>query len=186
MTPEEIVAGAAEAAPSAMNRIVEEAEALLAVQEEIREAEEHLKALKRVENNLAATILPDIMQSAGMGLGDAIDHDGWRIRLEDFVRGSFPKDPEKSAAAKEKLEEYGGEGILKSVVAVELPAGSNDLAEKVAANVRMYFGIPASISETVHPSTLAAFARERMKNGEEVDSEALGLFVQRRVKVRKA
>ena len=186
MTPEEIVAGAVEAAPSAMSRIVEEAEALLTVQEEIREAEEYVKALKRRENEIAATILPDIMQSAGMGLGDAIDHDGWRIRLEDFVRGSFPKDPEKSAAAKEKLEEYGALDILKNVVSCELPAGEHAKARNIANFIAGTYGVEAATVPTVHPSTLAAFARERMKNGDEVDSEALGLFVQRRVKVRKA
>ena len=73
------------------------------------------------------------------------------------------------------LVERRAEGIIKHVLTSDFNVGSLPEAEKAyRALSRLKSANPELVSK-VHPQTLAAFARQRIRNGEEVALEVLGL-----------
>jgi hypothetical protein len=158
---------------------------LAALQEKISEAhglekiidrmEDDLKAAKLSLHNLKTKIIPDQMTELGLS---ELAGDGWRLKIGDLVSGSIPKDPIKRARAIRWLEDHGGGDLIKTNVAVQFGRSGHNEASDLVAGLRER-GMEPKVESTVHPQTLQAFARERMKNGEHIDAEVLGLYTTR-------
>ena len=84
------------------------------------------------------------------------------------------------------IENNGGKEIIKSTLTAEFEKGAGNLERKnMAAEALSEMGVPFIDAETVHPMTLAAFAREKLKGGEEVPIESLGLYAGRQAKITR-
>ena len=144
--------------------------------DQIEQMEEAVKEARAELNDLRHTALPDLMASAQL-LSFKLN-DGTIIKVEDFCSGSLPKDPTKKAAAIALLEVYGAGSMIKTDVEVTFEKHQHARALAVADELRAK-GLTVDVVEGVHPQTLQAFARERLRNGEQVDTAALGLYVGR-------
>ena len=113
---------------------------------------------------------------AEAGVGDVFSLDsGEVIKLMSFVHGSLPKTPDEKLAAFEELEKLEAVDLIKTVVKVNFGKTEKAEAELAVAKLKE-IGIEAQTDETVHPQTLAAFARELLADGKEIDLEVLGLY----------
>lgn len=148
----------------------------------IDELEASLKVNKAELMTLTHKAIPDALAAAGTSSFTTTT--GVKITIKDVMHGTLPKDDQKRAIAIRWLEENGGKSIIKSELVCEFEKGSGNLEKKNrAAEALADMGVPFADRESVHPQTLCAFAREKIKNGEEVPTELLGLYAGRMAKI---
>lgn len=133
-----------------------------------------MKAASARLHHLRSKAIPEAMAEAGIGDLFSLE-DGHTITLLQYVSGTLPKDPEKRAAALEKIESIGGGALIKTQFAMAFGKGEKEDADALLALLHNN-DFHAEVSEGVHPQSLQAFAREKLKNGEEMPLEELGLF----------
>jgi len=150
---------------------------------QIDELDAELGKLKAEYTDLRQRVLPDAM--ARVGLARFVLDDGTEIKVEEFVGGGIPKDPEAKQRALDWLIEHEASSLIKT--SVNLTFGRNQYDEAVAlADDLKAKGLPVDIGTGVHPQTLHAFIRERLRRGESVDQTVLGVFVGRVAKFKGA
>lgn len=162
-----------------VTRLAEEAQSL---QNIIADLEDEVKERKRQLNDILQRQLPDMF--AEIGIDEIRTKDGTKFVIRDFVSGSLPKDEFGKRVALEWLEQHGGADIIKATVNLAFGKDEYEVAREIAADLEAR-GYNPSTDLGVHASTLAAFARDRLKNGEEVNTEILGLHIGRHAKIVK-
>jgi hypothetical protein len=153
------------------------------IKSQIDEAEEYVKSLKQELRTLEMNQIPLLMAEAGVS--EFKTDDGSKVTIKDIVSGSLPKDPMERQKALEWIESQDAGDLIKNTVAVELGRGSHNEAGAIKDFLHQ-MGVEFKSDETVHPQTLAAWARERMKKGEDVPADLLGLFIGRAAKINPA
>lgn len=156
------------------------AQELVTLEKQIKDLEQLLKQLSGRANELKIKSLPDKM--AEVGLSEFKTPQGDRIKVEDFVSGSLPKDPEKRSKAIAAIESMGGESIIRNELLLAFEKSQHNEAMALVDDLRQR-GFAAEVTSGIHPQTYLAFVREHLRNGDEVDAEALGIFVGRKTKV---
>lgn len=166
-------------APVTLEQIKEVGKRAVALSAEIEEIEKGLKAKKGELNDILQAKLPMMM----VGAPSITLDDGTTIKIGNFVSGALPKDPEGKRAAIDWLEQNEGGGIIKTEVSIEF--AKYEEAKKLADQLREN-GYEIGFDTGVHAQTLAAFVRERIENGDPVDTKVLGVFVGRHAKLTKS
>jgi hypothetical protein len=164
-----------------LERLVKMAQELVDQEQLIKDLEENLTTAKRVANKLKTTDLPDLMAEVGMASFKLPS--GYAVAVEDFVSGSLPKEPEKRQGAIHWLEENGAEALIRTEVMLEFSKSEHNEALSLIADLEEKGYEPES-KMGIHPQTLLAHVRERLRNGEEVPLETLGLYAGRVAKVK--
>lgn len=168
------------ASESALAALLEQAEELVSLERQIKEVDDLLTTLTKRANLLKTSVIPDRM--AEVGLSEFKTPAGDRVRVEDFVSGSLPKEPEARAAAIKRLEEWGAEDIIKNEIQVFFEKKQHNAAMAIADEIREQ-GFSCEVKSGVHPQTYLAFMRERLAEGEEVNAQEMGIFIGRKTKV---
>jgi hypothetical protein len=151
-------------------------EEALGLQAAIAQMEADLKAFTDQYNYICQSRIPDLMTSMSM---PEVTFKGWKVQVKEFISGNLPKkeeDPEGHARGIDWIVNAGGGGIIKTEVAVQFGRSQHNEALDLAAKLNEQ-GFPAVCDSGVHVQTLWAFARERLKNGDDLDLDVLGLFV---------
>jgi hypothetical protein len=164
--------GAAQAAPDTLANLNASLEEAVALELMCEQMEEDLKAAKKTLQAMKTGRIPDLM--AEMQMEECV-HNGWRVKIADFVSGSLPADPDKRARAIIWLEQNEGGGLIKTEVSIEFGKSQHDEAIEIAEQLKAE-GYAPKVDSGVHSATLQAFARERIKNGDSIDTEVLGLY----------
>lgn len=162
--------------------VQEMANRLLAAIAEAEAIEEQLKQANEVVRRISMEELPELMGSVGMK--EFTLEDGTKLKVTDVVQGSLPKDNLKKQVAIRWLVDNGHEGLIKDFLAAQFEKGQGEIAEKFLAAM-LKEGVNAERDRTVHPQTLAAFAREQLANSVDVPLETLGLWSGKKVRVTK-
>lgn len=145
--------------------------------------EEQVKELRLAYNDMRQRVLPEAM--AKLGLLKFSLEDGTEIKVEEFVGGGLPKEAEAKEKAIDWLVENGAGGIIKTGVSLTFGRDQYDEALALTADLKAK-GLPVEMGTGVHPQTLHAFVRERLRNGEPLDQQTLGVFVGRVAKFKGA
>lgn len=151
----------------------------LALKEELDDLDALVKVKKGRENEIKTKLLPDAMAEAGMS--EFKTPEGAKISVEDFVAGSLPKEPAERAEAIKEIEAGGGEAMLKSTLTLWFEKSAHNEMLALADDLRGR-GLAPVVESSVHPQTLLAWVRERLRGGEPVDLQKLGLFSGRKAK----
>jgi hypothetical protein len=149
----------------------------------IQIGEEEMDKLRKQLNELRFSQLPDLMLEAGLTAFRLTDNS--TVRVEDYVQGSLPKDKANRAAAIIVLETNGGEALIKNQVIANFERKEHNAALAIARELQDR-GLAVSLQQDVHHSTLQAFVREKLKHGESLPYEKLGIFVGRRAVIKPA
>ncbi len=143
-----------------------------------------LDFIKKRLHHLRTVQVPEAMSAAQLSefkLAEG-EYEGVKVKVGDFVSGSLPKDDTKRQKAVQLLEKYGAASLIKDTVVIEVPkAKGNEIHHLLSEIAKM--GFTAERRSDVHQQSLTAFARERLRKGEDVDAETLGLFVGRSTKL---
>lgn len=144
----------------------------VALEIQLEQLDADAAAARSTLNELKTKRIPELLVELQM---TELVRDGWKVKLADFVSGSLPKEDGPRQKAIDWLEANDGGALIKTDISLTFAKSQHDeakaLAERLAAE-----GFAAEMSSGVHASTLQAFARERLKNGEPVDTEVLGLY----------
>lgn len=155
-----------------------------------------LKDLKEQLHKITTETLPATMARAGTSLYAVDDGPmiGWKVEVKPFVGGALigpkPDDDEAERIEKTKKREAAFEwfrsveagDLIKNILVAEFGKGEDNKAGEVKEKLNE-IGVNFEITTSIHPQTLLSFVRERMKNGEEVPLEDLGLFAGRNAKL---
>jgi len=157
---------------SELTRVVALAELLKTQKHELEgltmQVDDAKKALLKTERE----DLPNLM--AEVGLTEIKLEDGTIVSIKEEVDASISV--AKRPAAVAWLNENGFGGIIKTEVSVTFGAGSHDAAEELKTFLAEEGYETAEMSETVHPSTLKAFVRERLAAGTAIPFDTFGIF----------
>lgn len=167
--------GEAQASPDALDRLNQKLIEAIELKESVDQMEADLKAAKLSLNNMNTVVIPDMMAQMGM---DEVTQRGWNIKVGEFVSGSLPKDDAARAKAIKWLEDHDAGELIKTNVSVVFGRSQHGDAVEIAKEIEAHGYAPA-LESTVHPQTLQAFARERLKDGQPLDTETLGLYTGR-------
>lgn len=161
-----------------LHKLLEEA---IALDRLVEQQEEDLKNSKGVLHRLRTARIPDLMTELQM---TELTFRGWKVQVDDFVSGSLPKDEAKRAAAISWLEAHDASGLIKTEISVQFGRSEHNLATSVYQQL-VESGHTTTMEATVHAQTLQSFARQRIKGGEDIDPEVLGLYVGKVAKMKE-
>lgn len=142
---------------------------------------QQLSTLKEELQTVTHTLIPGAMSSAGVE--EFTTTAGVKVSLKEFVRGSLPRDEDKRHNAMLWLEQHGASDLFKHLIKCEFARGDKDTVNAIHDQL-VELGVTFDQKEDVHPQTLYAYVRERMRNGEEVPLDLLGLHAGRMAKVK--
>jgi hypothetical protein len=161
------------------------AKALIHEQARIEFYTKKLTEAKQAANKIEENDLPELMTSVGMTSFKL--ESGHTIEVKDIVSGSL-SEPKREGGLK-WLKANGHAGIIKHEFLVELPESVvKDVKKAAALKASMEkLGVKVVDKETVHPQTLMAWARERLKDPATAGfpKETLGIYVGRRATVKQ-
>lgn len=180
----DIMAQAVAQAPEADLKSVRKLAArLVAIEDEISQYEAQIAALKKEREEVRIRTLPGIMFELGI---DSVSIDNHNCTLEPLVQATLPKDPQQRREAVEWLVDNGHGGVVKRELKVDLPKGDAVTEERVRDAVTAAApGLVVSTAYNVHHSSYTALAKQLVKQGVQVPTELLGVYVGSIVRVDK-
>jgi len=149
------------------------------VEQQIEDAEEHLKALKQEKHKLSVENIPALMDEMGV---ERLDVDGVTVERKMIVSASIP------AARKDEafswLRDNGLDDIIKNDVTCSFGKGEDNVAGDVVGLLQER-GFDPKTKTHVHPSTLKAFVKERITDGKPIDLDMFGAFISNAAQIKR-
>lgn len=166
---------------SSLDRLHELCDEAIALEAIVESMENDLSAIKANLNGIKTKKLPDIMKELSL---EKIVRNGREISIHNFVSGSLPKEEDCRADAIKWLEDNGGAGLIKTELSMSFGKGERDAANRTFEMLKKSTNKDVHMETGVHASTLQSFAREKLKKGEEIDTDKLGLFTGSTTKIK--
>ena len=154
----------------------------LKMETEIEIAEVDIQNKKEKLRKLSEEIIPARMTELGMSSTTMVD--GSKVDVVENIYVSIPKDPDKSRACYEWLENNGLGDIIKNQVGMSFGKGENQEAKLLEDTIKNLGFIP-EVKVSVHPSTLKATVRQLIKDGKTVPDNMFSLFIGQKTKITK-
>lgn len=152
---------------------------LRAIEDDIAEAENHLKFLKQQKHKVSSDVIPQMMDEMGI---ERVDVDGLTCTKKQVVSASIPK--ERLAEAFDWLRSEGCDDIIKNEVSVTFDRGKDNEAGH-AVGILENLGLHPDQKTFIHPMTLKGFVRERLENGQPIDLDLFGAFVSNVAQIKR-
>ena len=152
---------------------------LKGVEQEIADAEQHLKALKDEKHKLSMENIPALMDEMGV---ERVDVDGVTVTRKLVIHASIPA--ERKDEAFQWLRDNNLDDIIKNDVLLSFGKGEDNVAGDVVGMLRER-GFDPTQKTHVHPSTLKAFVKERFTSGKPIDLDLFGAFVANAAEIRR-
>ena len=152
---------------------------LRVVEQEVEDAETHLKALKQERQKLSTQMIPDLMDEMGV---ERVDVDGLTVTKKQIVAASIPVD--KRELAFDWLRDRGLDDIIKNDVVCSFGRGQDNLAKDAFWTLKDK-GLEPSTKTHIHPMTLKAFVKDRVEQGQEIDLDLFGAFLTNAVEIKR-
>jgi hypothetical protein len=157
---------------------------------DIKRNEDLINRMKARRHLLATVDLPEAMTEMGSSYTELSDGSGLICSVDFKVVGSLPKrdNPDARYAAIEYLRENDGEDIIKARLEVEFGKGNIRAANKLrrVLETRHMTDQPVNVDCDVHPQTLMAWGRERVKQNRPIKFEMVGLMGMTMATVKKS
>lgn len=145
----------------------------------IRNLQAELDAAEDDYKQIVEERIPEIMDEVGMA--KLVTDSGREIMVEEKIRASLSGEFRESAL--KWLEDNGFASIVKHEVVVRFGKGEQGEADALCRYVTEA-DYEVRQNKKVEPSTLSAFVREQLRDGEELPSQFFNIFRQRKAKVK--
>ena len=152
----------------------------VALEEEMEQLAEQLKAKATAARKLSQEIIPARMSE--LGLESLTLSDGSSIKIKQLVHASIPVKYREEAF--KWLRDHGHGDIIKNQVSATFGKGEDDLASNFIDKIEE-LGYQPQQNLSVHSSTLKAFVREQITKGNELPMDKFGVFVGAETKISK-
>ena len=155
----------------------------LQLEDVIQKIEENLKEKKEHLRKLSGETIPEKM--AELGMTSTTMYDGSKVEVVEDIYVSIPKDPQKSAACYEWLEDNGLGDIIKNSVGISFGKGEGNMATHLQETIKE-MGLIPEVKVSVHPSTLKATVKKLHEEGKlSVPDNTFSLFIGQKTKITK-
>ena len=152
---------------------------LRSLEQQISDAEDHIKALKQQKHSLSTEIIPNMMDSMGV---ERVDVDGVSVVRKSVVHASIPA--ARKDEAFEWLRKNNLDDIIKNDVTCSFGKGQDNEAGHVLGQLREQ-GYDPMQKTHIHPMTLKGFVRERIENGHDIDLEMFGAYIMNTAEIKR-
>lgn len=164
-----------------MRSMAEIARAIGNKEAEIGDLEDLLKSKKEELRRQSEEELPSMM--AELGINSFELDDGSKVTVRDLY-GGYISVPNRDAAY-EWLRENNYDDIIKNIIAVQFGRGEDQKAEHYLKILEGHGLLPEQ-NTSIHPSTLKAWVKERMENGDQFPMDLFGAFVGQRAVIKRS
>lgn len=164
-----------------IQRLHELAELQARADADVKDLEAKLAAARERFKSLSEHQLPELMDEIGMA--EFKTSTGLSIKITETIRASIPK--AREALAFQWLRDNNNASMIKRIVSVSFGKGEDEKASELLNQLAQQ-ELEADDKSSVHPSTLAAFVREKLASGEEIPQELFGVHRQRISKIDMA
>ena len=155
----------------------------LKLEELISSMEETVKINKEHLRKLSGETIPEKM--AELGMTSTTMMDGSKVEVVEDIYVSIPKDPQKSQACYEWLEDNGLGDIIKNQVGISFGKGEGNKAKHLQETIKE-MGLIPEVKVSVHPSTLKATVKKLHEEGKlSVPDNTFSLFIGQKTKITK-
>lgn len=138
-------------------------------QSKVAQLEEELKEAKRALTQVEEESIPAYMEE--LGLKSITLSDGSKVQINSVIYASIPADRHDEAMA--WLVSNGHSDLIKLMVQGQFGKEQYETARAVSAYLNDA-GAEVSTKESVHPSTLRAFIKEQLEQGEDIPLDVFG------------
>lgn len=157
---------------------------------QIAMTETMLADLKDQMHKLLTEKLPEAMAAAGTSLFRT-ENGLLEVSVDTTVSGSLPSgdpekgDPAKRAACLRYIEQNDGAGIIKADVILSFGRSNVEAARAVVRAHSDRDDCVTTLKEDIHPQTLMAWGRDRLKNGFAFEPEKANLWVGKKARIKE-
>ena len=152
----------------------------VALEEEMEQLSEQLKAKATAARKLSQEIIPARMSE--LGLESLTLADGSSIKVKQLIHASIPV--KYREAAFQWLRDNGHGDIIKNQVSATFGKGEDTSASNFIDKIEE-LGYQPQQKVWVEPMTLKAFVREQITNGSELTTDKFGVFIGAETKISK-
>lgn len=145
----------------------------------LEQFEQAAKDAKKEYQRITRELIPAEMEAMGV---DRIDVDGNSVTLSAFVYASIPEARKHEAFS--FLRSIGEDDIIKNEIKVSFGRGQDNQAGAFFDDC-VKNGFDPDQRQSVHPSTLQAWIKDRMKRGEQLDLDMFGAYVGNEAKIKR-
>lgn len=170
----------AKASEDKMEQIVALAQRLVDEKAELKRLEDEVKDAKKALLKTERSDLPDLMME--LGLTQIKLENGMVVDVKDDCTASLTA-ATKGAAFKWMIENNFG-GLIKTEVSIPYGRGEREQAVELVKTLDAQ-DIKADLSESVHHSTLKAFVKERLAEGDAIPMELFNVYPFNKATVKK-
>jgi len=149
----------------------------LMAEDEVAKAENALATAKKKLARLSEYVIPDVMEE--MGINEYKTNDGLTIKLKQAIRASISEVNRSDAFG--WMTDHDHEAMIKTSIVIEKPALLDDFdnAEKLKEALKLVMdSLPNIEAKSIHSSTLSAFVRDKLEDGEEIPLDTFSVFRQ--------
>ena len=147
---------------------------------QVAELEADLKAKKEELRLTSEQELPDAMQQAG--LTQITLSSGEKISINEFYNAHISKANQEKAY--EWLVTNGHEGLIKNEVLLKFGREETEVVDQTVSALQSR-GLSPEVRQSVHPSTLKAFVKEQITNGNDIPTEPFGIYIGTKATIKK-
>ena len=167
---------------SAMRSLLSMAKEAIDLESLVADLENNLSDVKLKLHKLRTIKLPNLM--AENGINDFTTDTGFKITIDVFVSGSLPKDEYKRGEALHWLETHDASSLIKTELELQFSKSQHNEALSILSELNER-GYEPTCKMGVHPMTLISHIKERLKKGDEVPLELLGLYVGHTARIKQ-
>lgn len=138
-----------------------------------------LKTMEGERRKLLEEDIPTAMDEAGVS--EFKTTNGRKVTVADFINASITKANESAAFAWLESNNHGS--LIKSVVTAAFDRKELEKA-KEAVSLLSANGVAAALKQSVHASTLKAFAKEQFENGVTLPTDIFSIYQGRAAKIK--
>lgn len=149
----------------------------LMAEDEVAKAENALATAKKKLARLSEYVIPDVMEE--MGITEYKTNDGLTIKLKQAIRASIAEVNRSDAFG--WMTDHDHEAMIKTSIVIEKPALLDDFenADELKEALQLVMdNLPSSENKSIHSSTLSAFVRDKLEDGEEIPLDTFSVFRQ--------
>jgi len=149
----------------------------LLAEDEVVKAENALTTAKKRLARLSEYVIPDVMEE--MGINEYKTNDGLTIKLKQAIRASISEVNRSDAFS--WMTDHDHEAMIKTSIVIEKPALLDDFenADELKEALQLVMdNLPSSENKSIHSSTLSAFVRDKLEDGEEIPLDTFSVFRQ--------
>lgn len=166
---------------SDLQRVVKLGELLVERRDALADAEAKAAEISKEVLRLEREDLPNLMTE--LGLSEITLTSGKIITIKEDLDTRISEANRPAAFA--WLLDHGFGGIIKTLLTIPFGKGDREAAEAVRDELKAeHPDYEISLDESVHPSTLKSFVKERMKDGEPVPADLFGVYVYSKVVIK--